>query len=262
LKDADRIKERVLLGVSVAAATGLVTATGLSTATGAGVASAPGAAATTTAAGASAVTTVATSSALAGKATLGAGLWKTLVFVGATAGLGGGAYLAASGNLTTSTAPLNQPGAAEPSPASRVALSDGDEGREAPSDARIPPPSEAEQEEAPQADGAPTTPAPRAPKKAEGSSTTDLKQEAALLQKAHAALQNGNTPGALAALSEHRAKYPRGVLAGEREAAFSVAYCKSGDLSQGRARAQAFIEKNPASPMVQRLRAACKLTSE
>jgi outer membrane protein assembly factor BamD (BamD/ComL family) len=88
-----------------------------------------------------------------------------------------------------------------------------------------------------------------------------LKEEAALLSRAQSALQSGDVAQALSALSEHREKFPRGVLRGEREAALSVAYCKSGD-PRGKERAERFIVNNPDSPMVQRLRSACKLPME
>jgi len=278
LMDSDRIKERVLLSVSVAAAAGLVTATGLSTATGASMAAAaPGAAATTTAAATTAAATgsaaatgtaALTGTAIAGtaatgtaKAALGAGLWKALVVVGATAGLGGGAYLATSGNVTPTSSHQSEEGAAEERATGRVPGNDSSAVNE-PTDTNTLTTLDAGQEEAVRAEAAPSASVPQTLKKADGSTATDLKQEAALLQKAQAALQNGNPQGALTALAEHKAKYPRGVLAGEREAALSVAYCNAGDLARGRARAQVFIKRNPASPMVQRLQAACKLPSE
>src|SRR5690606_29390121 len=112
------------------------TATGLSTATGASVAAAaPGAAATTTAAATTAAATTAaatgtaalTGTAIAGtaatgtaKAALGASLWKALVVVGATAGLGGGAYLAASGNVTPTSSHPSEEGAVEERTPGRV----------------------------------------------------------------------------------------------------------------------------------------------
>jgi hypothetical protein len=92
--------------------------------------------------------------------------------------------------------------------------------------------------------------------------TLNLKEEALLLSEAQAALQRGDHQAAIVALAAHKRKFPQGILSGEREAALSVAYCKSGDLESGQARAKRFIEQSPRSPMVQRLRAACKLLPE
>jgi hypothetical protein len=248
--DADRIKERVLLSVSVAAAAGLVTATTVSTATGASVTAATG----------TAGTAALSSTALTGKAALGAVLWKALVVVGATAGLGGGVYLAMNESDTPALSHPNQESAAQERAQHRAPANDSANENEA-TKALTSQDAEPEKEGS-LAEAAPTAALPRASKKVEGSVATDLKQEAALLQKAQAALQNGNPQGALAALAEHKTKFPRGVLSGEREAALSVAYCNAGDWTQGRARAQAFVSKNPGSPMVQRVQAACKLPRE
>ncbi len=88
---------------------------------------------------------------------------------------------------------------------------------------------------------------------------SSLKQEAALLGRAQAALQSGDTREAISALMQHQKEYPRGLLSGEREAALAIALCQSGDLVRGQKQAQRFLSKSSESPMVQRLRATCKL---
>lgn len=267
--DASRVKRRVLMGAGLAAS-GAAAAVTAEVAIGSSPFAAPATAAA--ALTASSTTTVATSTvattttAGTGAATTVAvgtgttfGLVKTIVLSGAIASLGGGAWWATHD--------------AEPAPPNRM------------SEAMAPapmPPKPTEQGEAPKeltADtpaesgdalsGEPEAPAPTIPKVAAkpkspavpSNSASTLKEEAALMSRAQAALQRGDTGAALVVLTEHREKFPRGVLAGEREAAVSVAYCKNGD-PRGRERAARFVATYPDSPMVQRLQSACKLSME
>jgi hypothetical protein len=64
---------------------------------------------------------------------------------------------------------------------------------------------------------------------------------------------------ALAALDEHQRKFPRGVLAPEREAARPLALCAAGRVDEGRRAAAPFLEGDPNSPTAQHIRSACGL---
>jgi hypothetical protein len=279
--DAARVKERVLMVAGVTAV-GVTTTAGAAASAGAGVGA--GAAAGASAAGATSA--VPAGGFLAAKIA-GLGFIKTALVAGATTIAAGGAYIATSDRATSdlaasdlaaseSAASANgHDGAAVGSPVEDdVALAHSaseraaNEALEVSSSAH-----ESAPEQGPAAPGDPTA-ARRNKRDTAGSSeptlgarpqaspsvsAPDLAEEAALMGRAQSALQTGSTGAALRALRQHREKFPRGVLAGEREAAFAVAYCKGGQISLGQKRARAFIQQAPKSPMVQRLRAACQL---
>lgn len=220
-EDAARMKRRILLGVSAGAAT----------ATGVGLAKAG----------------------VTGSSLTSVGM-KWLWTAGAVATLSAGAYTYSflketEGKEVPRTEAPSVAEAPRPAP-SEPLRSDSEEEGLSPSE-----PASAETPLAP----TPRKIASNAPQKSESSTATDLKQEAALLSRAQAALQSGDTQAALVALAQHQKDFPRGVLSGEREAAFSIAWCQSGDLERGRARAERFLAKSADSPMVQRLKRACKL---
>jgi outer membrane protein assembly factor BamD (BamD/ComL family) len=83
--------------------------------------------------------------------------------------------------------------------------------------------------------------------------------ELALIKRAKAELDAGRPSAALALLSEHGRRFPRGTFAGEREALLILALCTSGRLSQGRSLARRFAAAHPRSPLVDRVRRACDL---
>lgn len=263
--DAARVRSRVLMGAGVAAAAGAATTTAVEAAVGSSPVAAPAAA---TALSAS-TTTIATGVASSGATTaaLGAsgaaattgsfGLLKALLAVGGVTALGGGA-IALSWQHAEPTVAASVPGE-QPEPAERREPA-GQRERAVGQAARQASEGTARDTVAPEPV---VTTTPRVPQRVQSAPDpkSTLKEEAAILSRAQAALQRGDVAGAMAALSEHRDKFPRGVLRGEREAALSVAYCKSGD-PRGRQRAERFISKNPDSPMVQRLRWACKLPKE
>jgi hypothetical protein len=82
-------------------------------------------------------------------------------------------------------------------------------------------------------------------------------EEAVLLRSANAALARGDATAALARLSEHEARFPRGALVEERHAARVFALCASGRADEARALASTFAAANPRSPLLPRVRSAC-----
>jgi hypothetical protein len=100
------------------------------------------------------------------------------------------------------------------------------------------------------------TPAPSPKKPAPEAILADqVVEEAALLRRAHAAPDPNVT---LSILAEHSAKYPRGVLAQEREGQRAIALCALGRRTEGRAVGGAFLAGSPRSPLAERVRAACE----
>jgi len=89
------------------------------------------------------------------------------------------------------------------------------------------------------------------------SSGNRFDEELALIKRAKAAFDSGQTQAGLAALREHAQEFPRGVFAGEREALRVLAACGGGRSQRGRQAARRFIQAHPGSPLVDRVRRAC-----
>jgi hypothetical protein len=86
-----------------------------------------------------------------------------------------------------------------------------------------------------------------------------LGRERELIEQAHAALAEGDTEAALAALDEHARSFATGVFAEEREGLDAIARCKAGQLELGRARAQAFLDGHPRAVLAARIRRTCDI---
>jgi hypothetical protein len=82
-------------------------------------------------------------------------------------------------------------------------------------------------------------------------------EEAALLHAARGALAGGDARAALALLDEHGARFPKGALIAERQAARVFALCALGWSTEARRAASAFLAQNPRSPLAARVRNAC-----
>jgi hypothetical protein len=80
-----------------------------------------------------------------------------------------------------------------------------------------------------------------------------IRAETALLRDADHALRTGNPRGALALLARHRARFPGGALAPERDAAELIARCQLGE----RGAADAARASRLSAPLAARVRAAC-----
>jgi hypothetical protein len=83
-------------------------------------------------------------------------------------------------------------------------------------------------------------------------------EEAALLHAARGALAGGDAKAALALLDEHGARFPKGALVAERQAARVFALCALGRSIEARRAASAFLAQNPRSPLAGRVRDACE----
>jgi hypothetical protein len=84
-----------------------------------------------------------------------------------------------------------------------------------------------------------------------------LGDELALLGRAHAALRAGRFQEALALTTEHRSRFPEGVMREERMGVAALAEC--GLSPAQREAAQAFLKQAAGSPLAARVRKACEL---
>ena len=92
-----------------------------------------------------------------------------------------------------------------------------------------------------------------APRPARGT----LAEEMKLMTAAQRAARAGDPARALASLRKHRARFPRGVMAEEREAERVLALCALGRDRQARAARARFLERFAGSPLAPRVRRAC-----
>jgi hypothetical protein len=112
---------------------------------------------------------------------------------------------------------------------------------------------------APIADAAPRQvatserPKPRAPRDA-----AQLAEEARLLREAETARRAGELERASQKLDEHRRRFPRGVLATERDAARVLLLCDAGRIAEAKKLAGSFLRRHPRSPLADRVRSACE----
>ncbi|MHB8419924.1 MAG: tetratricopeptide repeat protein [Myxococcales bacterium] len=95
---------------------------------------------------------------------------------------------------------------------------------------------------------APSRPSPRPPPtKAADQADADLEAEDALVERARAALSRRQPDDALAALAEHRRRFPNGRLVEERSALEVEALASSGRRDDARSKAQEFQNRYPDS---------------
>lgn len=110
----------------------------------------------------------------------------------------------------------------------------------------------------PLAASAPSAPAPQpaeAPQPIAAEST--LLAETELLAEAQRALRGGDPSQALTWIERHRARFPRGALVQEREAARVLTLCALERTGEARRVRQQFLRSWPDSPLIERVRAAC-----
>lgn len=105
----------------------------------------------------------------------------------------------------------------------------------------------------PAATPAPSRPRPQAPARDDADT---LAEEMRLLGIARRAWADRHDVDAQRALSEHRRRFPRGVLTEEREATELLVRCGRGDADTA-ARVAAFVRRFPASPQRPRVERAC-----
>lgn len=86
-----------------------------------------------------------------------------------------------------------------------------------------------------------------------GATATTLAEEGKLLAEAHRLVQSGQPQRALTVLRASQSRYPRSVLAQEREVLTIEALYASGSSGAARQRAQQFMKRHPKSPHAERL---------
>ncbi len=84
-----------------------------------------------------------------------------------------------------------------------------------------------------------------------------VSEELVMLREAHGAIERGQGEAALNILAAHAARFPRAVLAEEREASRVLALCAAGRVESARSEGRAFLAAHPRSPFAQRIRVGC-----
>lgn len=84
----------------------------------------------------------------------------------------------------------------------------------------------------------------------------DAAAERALLTKATSALASGDSASAIGALQEHARRFPRGVLAEEREVYWISALLRAGRRDEARGRVERLARSNPNHPRLAEFRRA------
>ncbi len=93
-----------------------------------------------------------------------------------------------------------------------------------------------------------------------GEHASTLEAELELVRQARAQLDSGNASGAWAVLEQHAERFPGGMLRLEREGLRVLCRCAGGPADDGQRAARSFVRSYPDSPLVDRVRRACKLT--
>jgi hypothetical protein len=86
---------------------------------------------------------------------------------------------------------------------------------------------------------------------------SSLLEETRLLASAQRALSAGAAAKALLLIDQHRARFPQGALAQERDAARVLALCALGRRADAQRERHAFLHTWPDSPLSARVRAGC-----
>jgi hypothetical protein len=113
-----------------------------------------------------------------------------------------------------------------------------------------PPPSEPRARTLPSAPALPSAPV---------SATDAVRAEAALVERARRALDDGAHDEVITLCGEHTRRFADGVLAVEVGALRALALCEAGRRAQGRGEAQVFLREHPRAPYRDRIRRACAL---
>jgi len=182
--------------------------------------------------------------------------WKLGVILLSIALAGGGGFLAVLANGST---PKSAPAPLEPAPAAQFAPMENPAVGLPPTAA--PKAAKAIEDEAVKAPSDPsargsTHRAPHANRASLQNGADDVEAELVLLTEAQQALERGDANAALQALARHGRAHPLGALAVEREGLRAIASCAA-KRDDGRALAERFVARNPNSPLVARVTAAC-----
>lgn len=193
-------------------------------------------------------------STLATWTSLSTGVKTVLASVAAATALAGGLVLAADG-ANARTEP-EAPGRVEPSEAAPSPPTLTQQPTELASAAPVTP----EATPSPRPPAEPTTTRtiePPRPRKKNEPAAPGLAVENAILRDGAAALASGDASRALALANEHARKFPRSSLGDLRTALRIESLCALGKTAQARGETRLFLERRPASPLAQRLEAAC-----
>jgi hypothetical protein len=96
---------------------------------------------------------------------------------------------------------------------------------------------------------------PKKPRTDEGS---NLEEELRLVRGAGKASNGGDHRAALELLDEHKRRFPRGVLAGERELTRAKTTCAMGNAERAAKIAKRFLKRHPKSHLRSRFESVCK----
>jgi hypothetical protein len=97
----------------------------------------------------------------------------------------------------------------------------------------------------------------RGPTAEEAASAPGIRDELALLERAHRELARGNASASLTILDDHALRFPNGAFTAERTAARVFALCALGRVEHARVIGAEFLRAAPASPLVPRIRSSC-----
>lgn len=115
---------------------------------------------------------------------------------------------------------------------------------------------EAAPEEAPAVEPAPKKATPKnKPSTDEGS---NLEEELRLVRGAATASSKGDNAGAMKLLDEHKRRFPRGALAGERELTRAKTLCAMGKTEKARKVADRYLRRHAKSHLAPRFAEVCK----
>ena len=85
-----------------------------------------------------------------------------------------------------------------------------------------------------------------------------LDEELALVKRIRKAMDRGDHPQVLALAAEHRRTFAGGVLTDEVKLMRMQSLCGAGRGDEARREADAFLRKNPTSPLANRVRSVCR----
>jgi hypothetical protein len=104
--------------------------------------------------------------------------------------------------------------------------------------------------------------APEAVKPAKGKAGADegsnLEEELRLVRSATEASSQGEHAAALKLLAEHKRRFPRGALAGERELTRAKTLCASGERARARGVAERYLARHAKSHLAARFEEVCR----
>lgn len=94
------------------------------------------------------------------------------------------------------------------------------------------------------------------------SNASNLVEERKLISAAQRSIREGAHAQALRLLSQHKSKFPSGILAPERQAARAIALCLDGQSQKGSTAAAKFVKRHPKSPLAARVRRSCDAAND